>query len=74
MQADQFVVGRLAVQCCSADAAPYGVMVKSAEAKRFANNAWVRVTGVVETATHQESEILMLRVCFACMIATVMKS
>jgi uncharacterized repeat protein (TIGR03943 family) len=62
MQADQFVVGRLAVQCCSADAAPYGVMVKSAEAKRFANNAWVRVTGVVETATHQESEILMLRV------------
>ncbi len=62
MAADQFVVGRLAVECCSADAAPYGVMVKDAEAKRFANNDWVRVTGVVEKSKRDEYEVLTLRV------------
>jgi putative membrane protein len=62
MAADQFVVGRLAVECCSADASPYGVMVKYAEAKRFANNAWVRVTGVVEKSKREDFEVLTLRV------------
>jgi uncharacterized repeat protein (TIGR03943 family) len=62
MKPEQMVVGRLAIQCCSADASPFGVMTSFADAKRFADNTWVRVTGVIGKTSFDEADILQLEV------------
>jgi uncharacterized repeat protein (TIGR03943 family) len=62
MKPTQFIIGRLALNCCSADATPYGVMAELGDAKKLLDNSWVRVTGTVEVVKYGEVEILQLRV------------
>lgn len=47
----QFVIGRFSVECCSADAAPFGVLVQSARAGAYATDQWVEVTGTLGKST-----------------------
>jgi putative membrane protein len=61
MKDNQFVVGRFAVQCCSADAAPFGVLVEYDRAKTWANDTWVRVSGTLQKTTYEGQEIMMLK-------------
>jgi putative membrane protein len=59
----KFVLGRFAVQCCTADAMPYGVMVSS-EAQntgQFENDTWLRITGTLEKTTYNGNEIMGLK-------------
>lgn len=60
MAANQFSVSRLAMQCCSADASPYGVMVESDKGKDFPKDTWVTITGTIGKTTYNKNTILKL--------------
>jgi putative membrane protein len=60
MPPNQFIVSRLAMQCCSADALPYGILVESDQAKNFVNDTWVNITGTIGKTTYNENEIMKL--------------
>jgi uncharacterized repeat protein (TIGR03943 family) len=60
MEPNQFVVSRLAMQCCSADSAPYGVMVETAGPTVYAEDTWVSVTGTVGATEYDGVEIMKL--------------
>lgn len=62
MKDNQFVVGRFAISCCSADAAPFGVLVDYDRAKSWANDTWVKVSGTLQKTTYEDQEIMMLKV------------
>ncbi|UQZ83374.1 hypothetical protein SK3146_02561 [Paenibacillus konkukensis] len=62
MKDNQFVVGRFSVQCCSADATPFGVLVQYDRAQNFADDSWVTVTGTIEKTKFNDMEIMMLKV------------
>ncbi|TBL70827.1 TIGR03943 family putative permease subunit [Paenibacillus thalictri] len=60
MKPEQFVVSRLAMQCCSADAAPYGVLVESSLAKNFPKDTWVKLSGTIDKTTYNDNEIMKI--------------
>ena len=45
---NRFLVGRMVVSCCIADATTEGVLCEMKDCPHFENNQWVRVTGVLE--------------------------
>jgi putative membrane protein len=58
----QFVVSRFAIQCCSADAAPYGVLIEYDKANNFADDEWVKVIGTLSKTVFNDFEIMKLDV------------
>lgn len=62
MGKQQFGVSRFAISCCSADASPYGIMVKSGRADTLATDEWVTVTGKLGTSLYNENEIIEIDV------------
>ncbi|WP_183597323.1 TIGR03943 family putative permease subunit [Paenibacillus phyllosphaerae] len=62
MGSEQFAVSRFAMNCCSADSLPYGLMVKSDQAAAFQKDTWVSVTGTVEEGSYDGGPILQLNV------------
>lgn len=60
MEENQFVVSRFAVQCCSADSAPFGFMVESSLGKNLKKDTWVNVTGTLGTTPYGGNEILKI--------------
>jgi len=56
----QIVVSRFALQCCSADATPYGVMVSSAHAAKYAEDTWITVTGTIAQINYKGQKIIQL--------------
>lgn len=66
--ANQFVVARLFMWCCAADAAPVGPMCKWDKISAFQSGTWVKVTGVIEneffddTYFNEKSDIPVIRV------------
>jgi putative membrane protein len=61
MKTDRFVIGRFAVQCCTADAMPYGVMVESANPSQYANDTWLKITGTLGKMNYKGNEIMNLK-------------
>lgn len=61
MNARQFVIGRFSVQCCSADAAPFGVLIESDRAGLYANDQWVEMTGTIGTTKFDGSELMVVK-------------
>jgi len=61
MNEKQFVIGRFAMDCCSADALPYGVLVEYDKAGRYEDDAWIRVRGTISKTVYQGQEIMVLR-------------
>jgi uncharacterized repeat protein (TIGR03943 family) len=57
---NQFVVARFAVSCCSADAAPYGVLVEFDNSRNFAKDSWVKVTGTIGKTEFNGNEIIKI--------------
>lgn len=62
MKSNQFVVGRFAMQCCSADASPFGVLVEYDRAQMYADDAWVTVTGKIEKTKFGDIDVMVLKV------------
>jgi putative membrane protein len=61
MKTDRFVLGRFAVQCCTADAMPYGMMVESADPSQYANDTWLKITGTLGKMKYKGNEIMSLK-------------
>ncbi|CAM4347080.1 TIGR03943 family putative permease subunit [Paenibacillus tarimensis] len=61
MGKDRFVVSRFAMNCCSADAMPYGLMIDYPGASRYADDEWIQVTGRMELTTYKDNEIVYLK-------------
>jgi len=60
MKGDKFVVSRMAMQCCSADAAPYGIIVQAAKGRNYAEDAWIEVTGTIRKTNYEGNEVMVL--------------
>ncbi|MFC5449467.1 TIGR03943 family putative permease subunit [Paenibacillus aestuarii] len=60
LRTDQFIVGRFAVSCCSADASPYGVLTEFPTANNFAKDTWVKVTGTIENGNYNGNDIFTI--------------
>ncbi|MGG1550174.1 TIGR03943 family putative permease subunit [Paenibacillus ferrarius] len=61
MTDSQFVVGRFAVSCCSADATPYGVMVDFPTGSMFPKDMWVKVTGTIQNVTYKGNDLFKIQ-------------
>ncbi|MFC5471230.1 TIGR03943 family putative permease subunit [Cohnella suwonensis] len=60
MKIDQFVVSRMAMQCCSADAMPYGFLVQSPNGASLKKDTWITMTGKLSTTNYRGNEIIQL--------------
>lgn len=58
MRADQFALARFQIQCCSADALPFGIMVQYDRAQSYATDSWVKVTGTVGQTPYNDLDIM----------------
>lgn len=58
----QGVAARFAMNCCSADAAVYGTMMKGAALSKLKNDTWIRVTGTLETSSFNGQELLSIKI------------
>lgn len=61
MNEDAFAVSRFLVMCCTADAVPFGVMVRAANASSFANDSWVQIDGTIQVTTSDGKETLQIQ-------------
>lgn len=62
MEPNQFVVSRLAMQCCSADTEPYGILANYSKGKELAKDSWIRATGVLGLTSYNDIEIMELTI------------
>lgn len=60
MGKERFAVSRFAMNCCSADAMPYGLMVSWPKAMDYADDEWVTVTGRLTTSTYMNHVVMTL--------------
>lgn len=60
MDNHQFAATRFAVNCCSADAYPYGVLIRSEHAAELETNEWVSVTGTLSTIEYEGQEVIQI--------------
>lgn len=61
MDQNQFVVGRFAMDCCSADALPYGVLVEDVNAAKYENDSWIKVRGQINKTVYDGNEIMVFK-------------
>lgn len=57
---NRFAVSRFAMNCCSADALPYGLMSEWPKASDYAEDEWVTVVGTIGLSNYLDNEILTL--------------
>jgi putative membrane protein len=60
MKDNQFVTARFALQCCSADATPYGVMIEYSNAKSYADDTWVKISGTIQKTNYKGNDIMKI--------------
>lgn len=60
MGKERFAVSRFAMNCCSADAMPYGLMISWPKAMDYVDDEWVSVKGTLTTTTYLDNEIITL--------------
>jgi putative membrane protein len=60
MSEKQFVIGRFAVQCCSADASPYGLLVQYDKANLYPTDQWIKLTGTIGTTVYNGVDLMII--------------
>jgi putative membrane protein len=60
MGRERLAVSRFAMNCCSADALPYGLMIIWPKADDYAEDEWISVRGTLTTSTYMGNEIITL--------------
>ena len=60
MNNEQFVIGRFTMDCCSADALPYGILVESNKAARYQNDEWLKVRGTIGKTMYQGRSVIVI--------------
>ncbi|QYR20542.1 TIGR03943 family protein [Paenibacillus sp. sptzw28] len=61
MKKSEFAVSRFAMNCCSADSVPYGLMVDYPRAPLYKNDVWLKVRGTVTESTFDGNPIILLK-------------
>lgn len=61
MNARQFVVARFSIQCCSADGAPFGVLVDSDRANVYREDEWVEITGTIAKTKLAGDDLMVIK-------------
>lgn len=56
----QFVIGRFTVQCCSADASPYGLLVQYDKANVYATDQWIKLTGTIAKTVYNGADLMII--------------
>ncbi|WP_059045638.1 TIGR03943 family putative permease subunit [Paenibacillus rubinfantis] len=60
LEENQWVIGRIAVQCCTADATPYGVLMEFDGTSQLKEDAWVKVKGTLGQTKYHGNPIIQL--------------
>lgn len=60
MGEERFAVSRFAMNCCSADALPYGLMINWPKAMDYVEDEWVSVRGKLTTSTYLDNEVITI--------------
>ncbi|WP_010268906.1 TIGR03943 family putative permease subunit [Paenibacillus senegalensis] len=58
MRSNQFALARFQIQCCSADALPFGIMVEYDRAQNYPTDSWVRVRGTIGQTLYNDMQIM----------------
>lgn len=61
MGPDQLVIARFAMNCCSADSMPYGLVVEYPGAQSFDTDSWLQITGTLQLANYNGNEVLSIK-------------
>lgn len=61
MGQDQLVIARFAMNCCSADSMPYGLVVEYSGAQAFDTDSWLRISGTLHMTTYNGNDVLSIR-------------
>jgi uncharacterized repeat protein (TIGR03943 family) len=56
-----FAIGRFLVQCCTADATPFGMLVDSGKLKSLPTDAWIKVRGKLQVVQYKGQEMMQIR-------------
>lgn len=59
--AQQFVVARFSVSCCTADASVFGVLVEKPDSNKWVKDSWVKVRGKLELRQVDGYDMLVLK-------------
>ncbi|WP_103108691.1 TIGR03943 family putative permease subunit [Brevibacillus reuszeri] len=59
--AEQFVVARFSVSCCTADASVFGILVEKPDGSKWAKDSWVKVRGKLELRKVDGFDMLVLK-------------
>lgn len=62
MKADQFVLGRLSMTCCVADAGVIGFLIDTAESNLFKKDQWFQVEGTFELKKNDYGDVPGLKI------------
>jgi uncharacterized repeat protein (TIGR03943 family) len=60
MNPNQFVIGRFAMDCCTADALPYGLLAEYGKAGRYENDAWIQIRGTIGKTEYLRNTIMVV--------------
>lgn len=60
-QPNEFVAARFSVSCCTADASVTGILIQAPNAKKFANDSWVKVKGRLKLTSFDGNDLLILQ-------------
>ncbi|MDN4526177.1 TIGR03943 family putative permease subunit [Fictibacillus fluitans] len=58
----QGVAARFAMNCCSADAAVYGTLMKGEALTSIKNDTWVTVSGTLDKTTYKKQNVLIITI------------
>ncbi|WP_339316065.1 TIGR03943 family protein [Paenibacillus sp. FSL R10-2734] len=61
MPENTFAISRFLVQCCTADATPFGMLVDSGKLKSLPNDTWIEVRGKLQVVQHKGQELMQIR-------------
>ncbi|MCI3922304.1 TIGR03943 family protein [Paenibacillus sp. TRM 82003] len=70
MTDSQFVIARLAMECCSADSTPYGFLVEWPDSSTLVEDTWITVSGTIDSSVYNDARIVTLRATDVTTIAT----
>jgi len=62
MKPSQIAIVRYALVCCSADAAPFGLLCENIDLYKFKANSWLTITGTIVAENYKGTEIPVIKV------------
>ncbi|MDR9854903.1 TIGR03943 family protein [Paenibacillus sp. VCA1] len=59
-ETEPFAVSRFLVQCCTADATPFGILVDPVRPQNLPVDTWVKVQGKLHVISHEGKEVIQI--------------